>query len=411
MLSLINNGRGVFTWLGQRINPYPNNNYYRYGVCGVAAADFDGDGDADIYCGSANSRDIYYYRNDGGTFNQDNRKTITIPKDRGSCTFLREGNVDKKLGPDLVLATDGWTANPPGGYVFWFQNDGSGNLSINPIPKSGLQVSPSDDLDSGAIGDFDGDRDLDFFVADGNDSRKVYFFMNEVYPIYLPEGIVYSKNLLECEFIASDEAIVSATIDVNENKPPKTNIVYYLSNSNDANGNPKWEGPVTPGVEFEFESPGNFLRWRAVFTTTDNRVTPKIYELVIRYKYIVKREYSRTSHAFTLVNIDPGRQGDEEVLYSASFEFPKWKGHLRAWDVTNLKFKPKRYSQLEEITDVGATLAGDAGVNLRDKPWNLRTVYTAYDKDNDGRINDRIDFTPSNKDYLDDFFTSGRGKS
>lgn len=405
---LINNGWGGFTWLGQRINPYPNTDAYRYGVCGVAAADFDRDGDADFYAGSANSREIYYYRNDGGIFNQINGKTIRIPNNHGSCTFLREGNVDKKNGPDLVLATDGWTANPPGGYVYWFQNDGTGNMTIRPIPESGAQVSPSGDLDSGAIGDFDGDGDLDFFVADGNDSRNVYFFMNEVYPIYLPEGNVYSKNLVPCDFIISDDAIVSAKISVIENKPAKTNIVYYLSNSNDANGNPKWEGPVTPGVEYEFESPGNFLRWKAVFTTTDNRVTPKLYRLEIEYKYIVKREYSRTSHAFTKINIDQDSQ-IEDVLYSASFEFPKWKGHLRAWDVTDLKIQRQRYSQLAEITDIGAKLHQDAGVNLQGASWSGRRVYTAYDANSDGKVNERLDFDPGNADTLDDFLLLGLG--
>jgi len=406
---LFNNGYGVFSRLNQIINPYPNNSSYIYGVCGVAAADFDGDGDADFYCGSANSREIYFYRNDGGIFNQINSKTIRIPAKRGSCTFLREGNVDKKWGPDLVLATDGWTANPPGGYVFWFQNDGKNNLTIRPIPESGVPVSPSRDLDSGAIGDFDGDGDLDFFVADGNDSRNVYFFMNETYPIYLPEGNVYSKNLLPCEFLDSEEAVVAATIIVKQDKPSGTNIVYYLANSNDANGNPKWEGPVTPGVEFEFESPGDFIRWKAVFTTTNNRVTPKLYRLDIILKHIVKREFSRTSHTFTSVDIDPDRSGAEDVLYSASFEFPRWRGHLRAWDVSDLKIARKRASQLGEIKELGAKLAEDAGVNLQIKPWLSRTVYTAYDRDSDGRINDRLDFTPSNADILDDFLLLGQG--
>ncbi len=165
----------------------------------------------------------------------------------------------------MVLATDGWTANPPGGYVYWYENDGTNVMTRRPIPTSGAQVSPSGDLDSGAVGDFDNDGDLDFFVADGNDSRNCYFFMNDIQPTYIDRGTVSSRNLVGCSFITSDEAVVSATIRVDEFKPAQTNIIYYLSNSNDQNGNPLWEGPVTPGVLWTFQSPGDFLRWQARF--------------------------------------------------------------------------------------------------------------------------------------------------
>ncbi|HXK36420.1 MAG TPA: VCBS repeat-containing protein, partial [Candidatus Paceibacterota bacterium] len=358
----VNNGSGTFSRLPQVINPYQNNSSNIYGVCGVAAADFDGDGDVDFFVGSANSRNIYYYRNNAGTFANVNQKTITIPNSHGSCTYLRQGDVDNDGDADMVLATDGWTANPPGGYVYWIANDGTATFTLNPIPTSGAQVSSSGDLDSGAIGDFDGDDDLDFFVADGNDSRNCYFFMNDLLPTYVDRGVVYSKNRVPCDFIISDNAIVSATIHVQENKPSRTDIQYFLSNSDDENGNPLWEGPVTPGVEWEFENPGDFLRWRAVFTSSDETVTPRVLSISIDYKYIGKREYSRTSHALTMAEVDGSHAGEEEVLYSASFEFPKWKGHLRSWNVTDLNLTYNRGSQLEEIRDVGAEFVADAGV-------------------------------------------------
>lgn len=402
----INNGSGVFSRLNQTINPYPAS--AKYGVCGVAAGDFDGDGDVDFICGSANSRDLIYYENRGGTFREDNGKKVTIPANHGSCTYLRSGDVDTDGDVDFVLATDGWTANPPGGYVYWYENNGTGIFSSRPIPASGARVSPSRDLDSGAIGDFDADGDLDFFVADGNDSRNCYFFMNDTYPIYVSKGTVSSKNLMSCAFISSDDAVVAATIDVQETKnPPRTDIVYYLSNSNDVNGNPKWEGPVTPGVEFEFENPGDFLRWRADFSTQDEALTPKLWRLEIEYKFITKREYSRTSHAFTTVDVNSSREGNEEVLYSASFEFPKWRGHLRSWNVSDLELAYTRGSQLADILDVGATLVEDAGVNLRVRDWASRVVYTAYDREADGMMNDRVDFSPSQADILDDFLLLG----
>jgi hypothetical protein len=419
----INNGSGTFSRLSHpAINPYDNNDNNRYGVCGVAAADFDTDGDIDFYVGSAvlagSPIYIYFYRNNNLSFSQVTSKRITIPANRGTCTYLRAGDVDNDGLPDMVLATDGWTANSPGGYVYWYENyhdpldlDPPYDFTMvrHPVPDSGAQVSPSDDLDSGAIGDFDNDDDLDFFVADGNDSLRCYFFMNDSYPIYVPTGTVYSKNLLPCSFIIEDSAVVSATIYVDENKPAGTNIQYYLSNSINENGQPLWEGPVTPGVEFEFENPGDFLRWEAIFTSSDERFTPKILHLEIEYKYITKREYSRTSNTVTEVDVDPTHADDEEVLYSASFEFPKWRGHLRSWDVTGLNFAYNRGSQLADIRDVGAELVEDAGVNLRDRVWSTRVVYTADDPEADGTMNHRLDFDESEADTLDDFLGLGLG--
>ncbi len=405
----VNNGAGTFSRLPQTINPYNNNDTYRYGVCGVAAADFDNDGDIDFYCGSANSRSIYFYRNNAGTFAQVSAKTITIPSSHGSCTYLRQGDVDNDGFKDLVLATDGWTANPPGGYVYWYENDGTNVMTQHPIPTGGAQVSPSDDLDSGAVGDFDNDGDLDFFVADGNDSRNCYFFMNDIQPTYVDRGTVSSRNLVGCSFITSDEAVVSATIRVSEFKPAQTNIVYYLSNSDDQNGNPLWEGPVTPGVLWTFQSPGDFLRWQAVFTSSNELVTPKINTLYIDYNYITKREYSRTSHAAIKVEIDSARAGDEEVLYSASFEFPKWRGHLRSWDVTTLDLSPNRGSVLKNILAANAQPIADAGALLASRAASSRIVYTAYDAQSDSVMNDRVDFSASQSTILENFLQLGIG--
>jgi hypothetical protein len=407
---MINNGSGTFSRLPQTINPYPNNSNYIYGVCGVAAADFDKDGDVDFYCGSANSNKIYFYENRAGTFVQKSNKTITIPSNHGSCTFLRQGDVDNDGDTDIVLATDGWTSNPPGGYVYWFKNDGTNTLTQNPIPTSGAQVSSSGDLDSGAIGDFDNDGDLDFFVADGNDSRNCYFFMNEVYPTYVDHGTVSSKNLVGCSFITSDNAVVSATIHVTENKPAQTNIVYYLSNSDDQNGNPLWEGPVTPDVLWTFQNPGDFLRWKADFTSSNELVTPKITSLYIDYNYISKREYSRTSHA--AIKVDWNGDGkDEEALYSASFEFPKWRGHLRSWDVTNLDLSPNRGSVLKNILGANAQPIADAGTQLDSthRPASSRIIYAAYDMQADGVMNDRVDFTTSQSTILENYLQLGIG--
>ncbi len=408
----INNGTGTLSRLVPKalINPYSNTAAYIYGVTGVAAADFNGDGYIDFYVGSANSRDLYFYQNDGlANFKKINPRTITIPLSHGSCSFLSAGDVDTDGFPDLVLSTDGAAGvNVPGGYVYWLKNDGTGVFTTYCVPNSCAQVSPGD-LDSGAIGDFDSDGDLDFFVADGNNSQNCYFFMNDIFPIYVSRGTTSSKNLLECSFITSDNAVVSATIEVLQTIPNATKITYYLSNSDDQSGNPKWEGPVTSNVEFTFESPGSFLRWKAVMETTDETQTPKIHTLSLTYKYITKREYSRTSHALTTANVNLMRPGDEDVLYSASFEFPTWKGHLRSWDVTSLTLPYSRASEMRNIVGVGASFVVDAGEVLASRGWSSRIVYTAYDQQGDDIMNDRTDFSIANKALLESYLGLGVG--
>lgn len=403
----INDGAGNFSKLPTNIVPYPAQ---KYGVCGVATGDFDEDGDIDFIVGSANSTNLYFYENDSlGNFKKDNSWTETIPNNRGSATFLREGDFDGDGDIDFGLATDGHITNQPGGYVFWYKNDGTGYFTRHCIPNDCSQISSSGDLDSGAVGDFDNDDDLDFFVADGNDSKNCYFIMNDVYPLYVDQGTVSSKNLVPCDFITSDNAIVIATLIVQDSISPGTSITYYLSNSNDENGNPKWEGPVTPGLAYEFESPGYFLRWKAVLETADETRTPKIMHISIDYEYITKREYSRTSHAFTLADVDSGKAGDEEVLYSASFEFPGWKGHLQSWDVSNLNLAYTKSSQIEDIIDVGAGFVRDAGEVLAIRVYDTRNVFTAYDAEGDGVMNDRLDFEVSQKDILDNYLGLGEG--
>ncbi len=167
---------------------------------------------------------------------------------------------------------------------------------------------------------------------------------------------------------------------------------------------------MTPDVEYTFDSPGSFLRWQVVFTTTNEAFTPTVSSIRIDYKYIGKREYSRTSHATTMADVN-GDTTNEEVLYSASFEFPTWKGHLRSWNVTNLNLTYSRQSQLADIKDVGAQFVVDAGTLLSTRGWNTRVVYTAYDQEADNVMNNRLNFdtNSSNMAIIDNFLGVGQG--
>lgn len=414
----INNGSGVFS-RGNAYNPYSTSTSFLYGCTGIALGDFNSDSRLDfITCsvsdstgGHPDSR-LYLYRGDGlGSFTKQNGKTVAFEYTNtyGYPNFLRGADLDSDGDQDFVLATDGYLTSPlwRGGYVFWYRNEGNETFTKVPIPSSGARVSTSGDSDSGAVGDFDGDDDPDFFVADGNDSHNCYFFMNNTYPIYVPTGTTWSKNRLGCDFLDSDNAVVSATIYVTETKPAHTTITYYLSNSNNEAGVANWEGPVTPGVEWNFRAPGSFLRWEAVLASTDNTVTPAVRTIHLDYKYLSKREYSRTSQTLAMVDVG-GSAEKEEVLYSASFDYPRWYGHLRSWDVSDLNLSYTRNSEIQDIKNADAVYLRDAGVELSNRPWSARRIFTAYDAGGDAIYNDRIAFAVSESATLDDYLGLGQ---
>jgi len=417
VIVFINNGSGVFS-RGNSYNPYSTATSFLYGCTGIALGDYNSDGRLDfITCSVSDSTGahpdsrLYLYRGDGlGGFTKINARTINFEyaNSYGYPNFLRGADLDSDGDQDFVLATDGYLSSPlwRGGYVYWYRNEGNETFTKICIPPSCARVSTSGDSDSGDVGDFDGDGDTDFFVADGNDSRNCYFFMNDTFPTYVPFGTAWSRNQLDCDFLDSGNAIVSATLWVTDSTPANTSITYYLSNSNDEAGVAKWEGPVTSGVEWNFEAPGNFLRWKADLASTDELVTPAVRRLDLDYKYLTKREYSRTSQTLAMVDIGGGAE-KEEVLYSASFEFPRWLGHLRSWDVSDLDLAYTRNSEIQDIKSADAVYLRDAGEELANKSWSARTIYTARDAENDGEYNDRVRFAVSESAVLDDYLGLG----
>jgi len=400
----INNGSGGFSWLKPKKNYSPYGTSATRGVSGIAAADYDADGDIDIVAGSPNSADLWLYKNSGtGAFTQD-KNAMVLPANRGSSAFLRAGDFDNDGLSDFVVGTDG-AVNGPGGFVYWYRNNGGAAFAAQPVNGAS---SLGSDLDSGVVGDFDGDGDFDIVAASGVDNpASCYVIANDGLPgIYVLGGTVVSANLVGCDFLSTDKgAVVSATIHAQEVIGGQTAIVYYLSNCDDQDGNPLWEGPVAPGVKFVFQNPGDFLRWRADLTTAVQTSTPQIISLLINYDYLTKREYSRTSTA--AITLDLGGDGSvEQVLYSASFEFPKWRGHLRSWDVTTLDLSPNKGSVLKDIADAAALPLADAGAALATTAAATRNVYTAYDAQGDGLMNDRLDFKAARRRPSTTIFSS-----
>ncbi len=72
--------------------------------------------------------------------------------------------------------------------------------------------------------------------------------------------------------------ILDAKLLATDSTPLDTSLSYSLSADSGVN----WE-PITPGLTHEFVHSGNQLKWRAILTTTNISITPKIYQILINY--------------------------------------------------------------------------------------------------------------------------------
>jgi enediyne biosynthesis protein E4 len=130
---------------------------------GVAAGDYDGDGDVDLYVVRGNIGPNLLYRNDG-----DNQFT-EVAAQAGVDHSAPEGRGYRHSGPafadidgdgDLDLFVGGMEGDP----CLLFENDGDGTFT-DVTEESGLKSMGANNTISAAFGDYDLDGDLDAMLA------------------------------------------------------------------------------------------------------------------------------------------------------------------------------------------------------------------------------------------------------
>lgn len=131
-----------------------------------AWADYDSDGDQDLFVCNTNDENNFLYRNDGGTFTK--ITTGAIVSDGGKSTGASWGDYDNDLDLDLFVTNAGNQDN------FLYQNNGDGTFS---------RITTGDIVNNGGHShgsvwiDYNNDGDLDLFVT--NDANSVnYFYSN-----------------------------------------------------------------------------------------------------------------------------------------------------------------------------------------------------------------------------------------
>ncbi|MBW4680304.1 MAG: tandem-95 repeat protein [Microcoleus vaginatus WJT46-NPBG5] len=137
-----------------------------------ALVDIDGDGDLDAFIGESNGT-IYYYRNDGGTFNQQTDTNNPFNGvDVGSCSRPAFADIDTDGDLDAFIGLDDDT-------VRYYRNDGGTfneqtgtnnplNVVVNLEPYSNSTI---------ALADIDGDGDSDAFI--GNQAGTIRYYRND----------------------------------------------------------------------------------------------------------------------------------------------------------------------------------------------------------------------------------------
>ncbi len=129
----------------------------------ACVADFDNDGDSDLYIANASATNKLL-RNDGGSFTDLTPHTLAVSMNTiglALADFNHDGNVD-------VYLHNGGQADK------MYQNDGSWNFSD-------VTVAPLDDAGTGrgsAVADYDNDGDVDL-VINNNDSTGATLLRNE----------------------------------------------------------------------------------------------------------------------------------------------------------------------------------------------------------------------------------------
>ncbi len=389
------------------------------GGSAVAAADFDGDGDEDIVCGTVGTAAyLVYYENDGtGHFS---RNELVIPN--ASCVAVVGIMANDFTGdgrPDIFVATDSAYGSVPQARIWFMRNRGlvAGDIDwrFQCLNACTAPTPPPYDIDMATPLDYDNDGDMDIVVADANHSGDYYYIENELAGVYETDGQAQSTNigagLLDPRLHAVTRVRLSSIRQgVFDGSSAGLTVELLFSN----NGGRSWEtyhkfsgaeiGNTTGAAHqvginhdgwYDFNNFGADLRWKILLHAEEDPMadyehasfeTPCVDDLEIEFIYVDRREYSRASAAATIVT-ESGI--NKKLVIGSSFIFPGWEGQLRAYDVSGVTFVAGSASELQTITTsdlndatgrnliAGALIYWDAGTLLNDRSPDSRTVYTA----------------------------------
>jgi hypothetical protein len=441
-------GAGTFT---VETTPLVSTGWGGRGVNAIVVADLDKVNGPDIVVGSVSYGDLLYYKNDGtGHFVLydtigGGTGSATDSLFAGACTVLLASDFNQDGWVEIVAGCDNWNYQPGGvaigGLAFYLSNVG-GELTSYLIYDG--RPTGCYDFDLGALLDSDHNGVMDFMIADGNHAQDYYLFINSIADVYALSGTAVSTNVTpgldSARWAITKVKLNNLVQHVQGSGTSSVTVTFYVSNDDGMN----WEiyRPTSSSIHnpfvdsnvhnvsdtgyHTFEHFGNRLKWKAELEATADPAlqaqfgnaslkTPYIDTVQLEYVYVERREYSRTS---TVATVNP--TDNHELIVAATFFYPGWQGHLRAYDVSSMAMQSVGYTVLQTVSESdlaggrtlphGATIAWDAGEILNAASPDSRTIYTAI-RANQNLNNplQRIAFTTGNVGTLASFLQENNG--
>ncbi len=158
-----NDGAGIFTDSGQPLTPG------HIHVHGMALGDVDGDGDTDAYLGGGSGYHEVWLNDGQGVFNESGQR---LSSQAASGVALGDLDGDGDLDVFAAIEKQGHVNDKPApAGTVWLNEGGAQGGTPGHFTDSGLPLSSEFSSDV-ALGDLDGDGDLDAFVAHGELGRS-----------------------------------------------------------------------------------------------------------------------------------------------------------------------------------------------------------------------------------------------
>ncbi len=132
----------------------------------VAIADLNGDGHLDLLSASFDDNKIAWYENDGGASPTFSSGT-SITTSASGASHVLAGDIDNDGDMDVLSASSEISSNK----IAWYENDGAGTPSFTEIAIN-TTLSGASHV---AIGDLDGDGDLDVLSTSRNDNTISWY--------------------------------------------------------------------------------------------------------------------------------------------------------------------------------------------------------------------------------------------